>query len=282
MSIRIDHEATCPEISPPLCATTELPKHEHHQSVDWLRVGPSFGVGLGKGMQLSASVPIDLRALGIEYTLPNGKAYDPPYGDIHHRNETLFGPVDGTLMFQGFRVFGDSPWTLGAGLGTTLPWGKTHPDPFVLGSKGKTHQHFQLGTGTFVPLADLQVVLAGRLGGNAWVVSRVPLYANGHGYFPGYQTGWGIGPRYMVAARYTAALTVEGTHQWRDAWNNNPSPSSGRDALMAGFANNVRVSGRVGIYGKGVVTMWQASRSSNEKDQLLQRFVATLGVTFQG
>ena len=77
-------------------------------------------------------------------------------------------------------------------------------------------------------------------------------------------------------------LTAEGTHQWSDFWDGEPSPASGRDALMVGHANNFRFTGKMSAYAKGLVTAWQRSRSSDEDDQLLQRFVATLGVTIQG
>jgi len=162
-----------------------------------------------------------------------------------------------------------------------LPLGRTRPDPFLRGARGQRHQHFQFGTGTFVPLGDLQVVLAGRLGGNAWLQGRLPLYANGHGYRSGGTVGWGIGPRYMVWAPYTVALTTEGVHQWTDTWGGMPSPSSGRDALILALANNVRLSGHTSLYAKGLTTVWQASRSQNDEDQFMQRFVGTVGVVLQ-
>ena len=253
----------------------------HHQSLDWFRASSDLNVGLGDGFQMGLTVPVDVRFLGIEYALPNGRPYDPPYGDIHHRDETLWGPVDGTLQVQLFRTVGTSAFTLGGTLGTTLPWGQTHPDPFLLGAQGKRHQHFQFGTGTFVPVADVQAVLSGRFGANAWVQTRTPLYANGHGYRPGASLDWGVGPRYMVWAPYTVALTGEGVHQWIDTWRGYPSPSSGRDALMVALANNLRVSGHTSLYAKGLTTVWQRSRSQDNEDQFLQRFVATIGVVFQ-
>jgi hypothetical protein len=281
LSVRIDHVAECPEISPPDCKATVIPAHMHRQRLDWFRANTDFNVGLGRGVQLGLSVPFDVRVLGIEYSLLDGEPYDPPYGDIHHRDETLWGPVDGTLQVQAFRTLGESSWTVGASLGTSLPWGRTHPDPFLLGAMGKRHQHFQFGTGTLVPLGDVQVVLAGRLGGNAWLQARVPLYANGREYFPGSTVGWGVGPRYMVAAPYTVALTAEGVHQSTDSWRGYPSPSSGRDALMVALANNVRVSGHTSLYARALTTVWQQSRSKVDEDQFLQRFVGTIGVVLQ-
>ena len=98
--IAFSHDAHCPEISPLVCADPdiEMLPHEHHQGVTMLRYQTTVSFGLGNGWQVMGMIPVDAKLLSIEYTTMDGQPYDPPYGDIHHRNETLFGLGDGRTL----------------------------------------------------------------------------------------------------------------------------------------------------------------------------------------
>ena len=120
--IAFSHDAHCPEISPRVCADPdiEMLPHEHHQGVTMLRYQTTASFGLGGGWQIMGMIPVDAKLLSIEYTTMDGEPYDPPYGDIHHRNETLFGLGDGRLEAQYFFRVAEG-WVLGGGLGADVP-----------------------------------------------------------------------------------------------------------------------------------------------------------------
>jgi hypothetical protein len=274
--MRIEHIAECPEISPTHCAEEDIPEHLHVQSIDWIRLSPAITAGLGKGWQGVVSFPLDAKNMGIAYTL-DGDPYDPPYAGIHHRNELLAGPADGTLAFERFFGLGElGMWSLKAG--TSLPVGRTEEDPYTLASAGLEHQHFQMGTGTFIPVAEASAVLAGlRLGGLAWVRGRFPVYANPHGYHPGAHYTAGAGATYRLTPKINAVVTTEYTLEAQDAWTDTASPSSGRQAVVFDLGGSWGVTDRFAFASLLRGTAWQKTLTENSEDQLLQRFIVTVG-----
>lgn len=201
--VHVDHEAHCPEVDPVTCAQGEVPEHRHLQDIGWVRLDPTLSVGLGRGWQVAGELPVDLRAVRVDYVTLDGAPFDPPYDDIHHRDETLFGVVDGQVRLSRYQRAGGA--TLGLGLGTTVPLGRTEEDPYALGEAGKTHQHLQFGTGTFVPLARAEGWIGHRRwGALAQLEGAWSLYANGKGYRAPSRASLTAGPTW----RATPALTV--------------------------------------------------------------------------
>jgi len=75
--------------------------------------------GVRPGFAMSLRLPYDVKDQHVRYTTLAGDPFVPPYGDIHHRSETLRGISDGDLLV----LWTPSPhWRLGAG--TTLPLGR--------------------------------------------------------------------------------------------------------------------------------------------------------------
>ncbi len=111
-------------------------------------------------MELSLRLPYDVKAMKVRYTTLDGAPFTPPYGDIHHRTETLRGLSDPSLDLD---VAAGDQWTLA--LGTTLPAGHIVPDPIVLGREGKTHEHIQFGRVTIDPRLNGQFQTLGRWSG---------------------------------------------------------------------------------------------------------------------
>ena len=248
----------------------------HDQSIDWIRLSPAITAGLGKGWQAVLSLPFDAKNLGILYTL-DGEVYHPPYAGIHHRNELLAGPADGTLGFERFFGLGDvGMWSLKAG--TSLPVGRTEEDPFTLAAQGLEHQHFQMGSGTFIPTVEARAVVSGlRLGGLTWAHVRLPFYENSKGYRPGAHYTGGLGATYRVTPKLNAVATTEYTYETQDAWAGDPSPSSGRRAVVFDLGGSWAAGERFTFSSLIRTTAWQQTLTDNHDDQLLQRFVATLG-----
>ena len=278
---RIRHMAACPDISPVDCSKEDIPEHWHDQRLMLGRFQIGWELGLGKGFQIQAILPVDLKGSRIEYTDMDGNEYMPPYAGIHHRNETLVGLGDARIMASQVRAVGKQG-APAIRLGTTLPLGRTEENPYVLGLQSKEHQHFQFGTGTFMPTANVSLFLRkDRWGLQAWTGGQVALYANAHGFKPGVSGNWGIAPQYRIHARVDLLLPIEGVHQARNRWGDNIAPSSGKHSLRTGVLIGVTVKRGLWLYTQASVPVWQQSLSTNTNDQILEPFLGTLGISWR-
>lgn len=185
------HVAQCPDVAPE-CAVTTIPPHEHHARMELTHTELEADYGLREKLQLELRLPYDVKAQRVRYTTLTGAPLLPPYGDIHHRTETLRGISDPSLSLGWAPAAG---WIVG--LGTTLPAGHTVPNPIVLGREGKTHEHIQFGSGTFEPLLTAQwtrgrFVVAGE--------AKLSLYENSHGFRAPSTFVWTAGPSFRLGS----------------------------------------------------------------------------------
>lgn len=186
-------------------AETGLPVEvQHLQSSFILEAQLRAELGLAAsdtlGLALGVELPLRMFHTSIRYVDLDGRDVPIAGDDIHHRNETLFGPGDPLLELHGAWTL--DAWTLEARLGLRLPVGHTEPDPFTLGDQGLAHQHFQFGTGTFDPVLALS--LAHDFGDVAlalWAETRQVLYENSHGFQ--------AGDRYAAGLTAISALGLE-------------------------------------------------------------------------
>ena len=232
-NFQFSHEASCPDISPLDCEQAEIIDHEHHQTMLLTRFQPTLSFGLGDGWQAMLRVPYDVKSMGIEYTDLQGNPFDPPYGDIHHRNETLTGFGDGEFEAQYF--WSPKPkWVMGGGLGSTLPFGHTEEDPYIRASQSLRHQHIQMGSGTFDPIASATVVWSGhRWGFSARSTGKLALYENNKDYRPSSTVQLTLGPTYRFTSKFML-LTHLAQRDWQAAWSGEPDPLSGRSLVTTG------------------------------------------------
>lgn len=280
MYAEITHLATCPEISPVDCAEEPLPDHTHNQSMGWMRGGPQINVGLGKGLQIYLSVPVDFKVLGISYALLDGTEYEPSYSGLHHRDEVLFGQADGQLGLRWF-TWAHPNLLIGGGLASTLPWAIIEGDPYALASQSLQHQHFQRGTGTFIPSVQGSLIWTkGSFGLLATGSARFSLYANANGYRPGSGLQWGLGPTYSLKIPVTFHASLEGAHESSDQWAGESAPSSGRHALIPGINVLYMASTTMVLQAQVKTTAWQRNLSSNDNDQLMQKVMGTIGISW--
>ena len=75
MYANITHPASCPEVSPVDCGEAPIVDHYHAQSLGWVRGGPTLNLGIGKGIQLVARIPVDLKVANVEYLLEDGESF---------------------------------------------------------------------------------------------------------------------------------------------------------------------------------------------------------------
>lgn len=269
--------AECPEVAPAECATTEIPEHLHDQDVWWFRGEPAFSAGLGLGFIATASVPFDLRDVTVQYLTLDEQPYDPPYGDIHHRTETLVGPADGQLAVKLYRAMG--AFTVGGGIGTTLPLGRTEADPYVAGAAGQDHQHMQLGTGTWNPVASFDLVYAGqRWGAIGWAFTRVPLYENDKGYLAPTLVSGGAGPSFRATPKITVLVAAEASWESQELWND--IPYSGKTALGASAAVMAPISEQIVLQGQLRANLWEQTEHHEEEGYAHQPLTASVGLAW--
>jgi thiol-disulfide isomerase/thioredoxin len=137
---------------------------------------------------------------------------------IHHRDETLVGIADPWL--QGRMSIGLGDFVLDLRAGLTIPLGRTEPDPYRLGDLGLEHQHLQFGTGTWNPVAGVEIARPfgwGRLA--AWGLTLQVLYQNDEGYAAGDRYAAGVTAMVNAGRRWRAVGGVEVQHESAERWN---------------------------------------------------------------
>lgn len=169
--------------------------------------------GAAERLTLSLRLPYDNKAQRVRYTTLAGEPYTPPYGDIHHRTETLRGWSDGQLTAL-FPLGGSVQ--IGAGL--SLPLGHTERNPIVLGREGRKHEHIQFGSGTVNPLLSILWSRPfGRLVVAATADAELPLYENRHGFRAPVTVRYSVGPSLPVGTT-GISLQYAGQYQSIGRW----------------------------------------------------------------
>ena len=219
-SFRSSHVATCPDVAPE-CATVDIPPHEHHVTLDLSHYELAADYGLRENLQLSLRLPYDVKAQHVRYSTLAGAPYTPPYGDIHHRSETLTGVSDASLELA-FAPRRD----LVMAFGTTLPIGRIEPNPIVLGREGLTHEHIQFGSGTFEPKLSLQYARAGTVGLVARAEAKVSFYENREGFRAPTTFVWSAGPSFRIRSLSIDAR-LDGQYQTLGRWRGEVDEGSG-------------------------------------------------------
>ena len=256
------HVATCPDVAPVECAAALIPPHMHHVRLALTHADLTIDRGVANHFQLSLRVPYDIKAMRVTYTTLDGAPFVPPYGDIHHRNETLRGISDASVILDW------SPRNdLLFGMGTTLPIGNTVPDPVALGRSGLKHEHIQFGSGTFQPIVTAQWSHGGKLPLFVRLEDRLSVYESGGGYRPPNTFTWVAGPTVSVH-RIVIAPSLTGQYQTIGRWHGAVDEGSGfqnggiqlQIAMRAGaFAITPGVYHELWSHGFGEQTFRQAT-----------------------
>ena len=160
-----------------------------------------------------------------------------PNGDIHHRNETLSGVGDPWALVVGSKAVG--PWSIAARAGVSIPLGRTEENPFELGRRGLPHEHIQFGTGTWNPMFGLSVGRhLGKTSVFGSVLTRLPLYENGHGYRAGDRYDASLVADRRLGGRWRAQAGLDLAHESAERWSGviEEEGNLGRTDLLAAAA----------------------------------------------
>ncbi len=282
----ISHLATCPDVAPTLCMdeAVEIPPHVHDLTIAWRRAELNGAFGLGNGWQLGASVPFDVRDVSVVYSREDGGPYAPPYEDTHHRDERLAGPVDGSVVLRRYTRAGR--WSIGAEAGVTVPLGATVENPWRLTALGETHQHQQLGTGTWNPTLGAELAsVGGRLGALASLQARVPVAENDEGYRAARTLTVTAGPSWRVHPRALLTGSVEGGWTGPETWDGRDYGGRTLVAASAGLVANVSPHVSASVHGR--LPVWQAlhthtTTASAEDGSFAERALVAAGLTWTG
>jgi len=263
-SSRAVHDAVCPEVAPTVCAEQEVPDHRHHQGVVLARLEPSISAGLGRGFHIGFQLPIDLRRAEIEYRLFDGSPYEPAYGDVHHRNEWLFGLGDARFVAGWTGEPPGTPVIVGGSLGIALPTGRTEEDPFAAAAVEEEHQHLQFGNGTVDPLASFRLIVRGEtLGMFSSVSGRFPVYANKKGYQGPVELRGAVGPSLRppepLRSLQLLLLAVAGGN-FPERWQGEPGQNSGLLSVGAHLGVIWNITPSFAIQGSLLANAFQQSR----------------------
>jgi hypothetical protein len=214
------HIATCPDVAPAECAVEPIPPHRHVIRLNLYYADLFAAYGLGANSQVSLRVPYDVKDQHVRYATLDGSPFVPPYGDIHHRTETLWGVSDADLLYWKVpALLQGAASGVTIAIGTTLPIGKTVPDPVRLGLEGKKHEHLQFGSGTFDPkLVVSAYQRSGRFLIGEAVEARLPVYESPGGYRPPINLQWGLGPSALLG-RWSVSLQYLGQYQTVGKWH---------------------------------------------------------------
>ena len=195
-----------------------IPDHEHHVRLALFHSELNAAYGLRNGVAVALRLPYDVKDQHVRYTTLDGQPFLPPYGDIHHRTETLRGISDGDLLVLWAPPTNRlSRWRFG--FGTTLPLGHTVPDPVRLGLEGQKHEHLQFGSGVFSPEAEIAWSRPIRNAiASALLQATVPLATNEHGFRPPKNFRWTVGPSFTVG-RGSIGISVAGQYQTIGRWH---------------------------------------------------------------
>jgi hypothetical protein len=196
----------------------EIPAHLHRAAVRLTHTETTLTYGIRERMQLSLRLPYDVKDVNIAYETLDGAPFTPPYGDIHHRTQTLRGLSDPTVQLDWMARPG-----LIVGAGLSMPLGDTVENPVVLGREGKEHQHIQFGSGTFRPSLSAQW---SRPAFSVRVETRLSLYENDEGFRAPNNFLWSLGPTFR-ARGVTIDPRLQGQHQTLGKWNGEADEGEG-------------------------------------------------------
>lgn len=259
---------------------TEPEPNRHNVTVDWFRIELRAAYAFNRNWEIETRIPFDVKRQRADYHREDGSSFDNPLGDIHHRDETLtgLGDVQQWLFGTAYGVFHESV-SLTAGIGLTLPLGRTEPDPYRLGDEGKRHQHIQFGTGTVDPLAAVSLRIDHAWWGvTASVGGTYPLYENRHGYRGASSGETALNFRGRVTPWFGFYTGLFGIVQGRAFWNSTPDPNTGYTSTGARLGLSFAITDQLWLSPAGAYVFNTVTPYGSETFR--SQFILSLNLSF--
>lgn len=232
------HVAACPDLGPECARPVGAPvePYQHKQVIVAADAVLDVQAGITSWLAITATVPVRTNTSRVRYYALDGRELQPDPPDTHHRNRTLAGFGDPTLLAVVGTTVGR--WGVGFRVGSMLPLGSTlDDDPYRAGREGRTHEHVQFGSGTFRPVVGSSLgVDLGAVGVDAWFLTTVAAYANAAGYRPGHRIGGGTRVSSALGTKtWRVGTGLEIMRETREDWNGaqNSDGNLGRTDVLA-------------------------------------------------
>jgi hypothetical protein len=214
--MRTTHESECPDIGP-ICDVRDEPPQIHDQRFTVGELRASVAYAFTKALGAELQVPLRLNHTTIQFRSLDGTPITLDYENIHHRNETLFGLGDASVL--GRYTFSLGAVRLSTRAGFTVPLGNTVEDPFALGEAGLPHQHVQFGTGTVQPLLGLEAEHTREFwSARAWGQAQLSLAENSHGFRAGHRFGLGVSGEVKLVGALRASAGADVANEQPERW----------------------------------------------------------------
>ncbi len=220
--MQVSHVAECPDLGPE-CADHEHPPvpYNHHVSQLMFETAVEASLGITSVFAIDTRWAFRVADINPTYSELDGTPKEVP-NDIHHHDETLVDVLDPWLLLRFAKADGDFVGAMR--VGGSFPLGRTEEDPYRLGQQGKSHEHLQGGTGTFVPIVGF---------GMAYTYAPVTFGLGGTGFFNAYENdeGYRAPVRVYLAHRVTVAFLddklrpsvgLDLAHEGEELWHGEP------------------------------------------------------------
>jgi hypothetical protein len=228
------HPEHCPDIGP-VCQQRDEPPQLHDQMFYVGELRGAFELGINDNFSFELQVPLRVSATTVVYRRLDGTPFEPDYGNIHHRNETLAGFADPTASLRTIWSLGSL--IVGGKAGLMLPIGKTEVNPFALGRAGLAHQHIQFGTGTVNPVLALDLAVPLRKYHlRAYGQTQLVLYENEKGFRAGHRFAAGVLGDGPIVGDLQGAIGVDVANEQPERWDGKVEQDGnlGRTDLLVG------------------------------------------------
>jgi thiol-disulfide isomerase/thioredoxin len=232
MMTHVEHDVERDQFEPGVSEEDQPRRHVLDIYMSSLIIRTLYGVSPRLGVE--ANFPMRLTLVSAAFLNKDGEEIDD-FASIHHRSEPIWGlgDIDIGGRLQLWSPDDILPLSVTSKLGLTLPTGSIEPDPYELGRLGVDHQHMFFGTGTFDPIADMNVTYnTDWLLMLGWLYGRGALYENDYGYRGRSMLngGLGVGSGFGLET-WRFVLQGEGRHEEPALWSGVPARNSGMTEL---------------------------------------------------
>lgn len=229
---------------------TRVPLHRHNVSLDYFHFELEAQYTFSDAWDVIGRIPADVKRQEVsldqvETATDAEREAMVRNMNLHHRAQAYSDLSDLMLLVatrrHGRFREGDA---LRAGLGVSLPTGRTEPNPYRLGAAGIEHLHIQFGNGTFDPLAEVNywMPLGRSVSVAAFSLARLPVYQNQNTYRGPREISSGLSLGYRPSGRLLLHWNFTHYYQGYARWDGARDENSGLQAWSGMVGATLRLS----------------------------------------